>query len=88
MLHNNIWLPAGPNISTDFWNYCLEHWGSKYFEVVGAHGGPVISEGVQILQHYSEVIGPGGGGTVSGGSIFFFVTVHRHEGDWPRGLDS
>ena len=33
---------------------------SKYFEVVGPHGGPVISEGVQIFQHYSEVIGPGG----------------------------
>ena len=62
---------------TDFWNYCLEHWGSKYFgttlkyldreskyfEVVGPHGGPVISEGVQILQHYSEVIGPEGPNT-------------------------
>ena len=36
---------------------------SKYFEVVGPHGGPVISEGVQILQHYSEVIGPGGPNT-------------------------
>ena len=30
----------------------------RYFEVVGPHGGPVISEGVQILQYYSEVIGP------------------------------
>ena len=75
---------------TNFWNYCLERmaWGSKYFgttlkyldreskyfEVVGPHGGPVISEGVQILQHYSEVIGPGG--TISGGSIFF-VTDQR-----------
>ena len=28
-------------------------------EVVGPHGGPVISEGVQILEHYAEVIGPG-----------------------------
>ena len=36
---------------------------SKYFEVVGPLGGPVISEGVQILQHYSEVIGPGGPNT-------------------------
>ena len=26
-------------------------------------GGPIISEGVQILQHYSEVIGPGGPNT-------------------------
>ena len=56
--------------------YCLEHWGSKYlgaflkysgreskcFELVGPHGGPVISKGVQILQHYSEVIGTVGGG--------------------------
>ena len=32
---------------------------SKHFEVFGPHGGPVISEGVKILQHYSEVIGPG-----------------------------
>ena len=48
---------------------------SEYFEVVGPHGGPVISEGVQILQHHSEVIGPGG--TISGGSIFF-VTVQSH----------
>ena len=67
---------------TNFWNYCIEHWGSKYFgttlkyldreskyfEVVGPHGGPIISEGVQILQHYSEVIGPGG--TISGGPFF------------------
>ena len=83
MLHNNIWLPAGPHISTDFWtfDYCLEHWGSKYFEVVGAHGGPVISEGVQILQHYSEVIGTGvqilrnswtGGELFQGVHFFFF----------------
>ena len=28
---------------------------SKYFEVVGLHGGPTISEGVQLLQHYFEV---------------------------------
>ena len=50
----------------------------KYFEVVGPHGGPVISEGVQILQHCSEVIGPGGSntskyldrGTISGGPFF------------------
>ena len=54
-------------------------------------GGPVISEGVQILQHHSEVIGPGvqilrsiwtgggGGGGGGGGTIsggsIFFVTV-------------
>ena len=52
---------------------------SKYFEVVGPHGGPAISEGVQILQHYSEVIGPGGpntskyldrGGLFQGGPFF------------------
>ena len=29
--------------------------GVQYFEVVGPHGGPFILEGVQILQHYSEV---------------------------------
>ena len=34
-------------------------WESKYFQVVGPHGGPCISEGVQILQHYFEVFGPG-----------------------------
>ena len=57
---------------------------SKYFEVVGPHGGPVISEGVQILQHYSEVIGPVGPNTskyLDRGKLFqggyiFFVTVH------------
>ena len=43
---------------------------SKYFEVAGPHGGPVISEGVQILQHYS-----GPGGTISGGSIFFVTSI-------------
>ena len=32
---------------------------SRHFKVVGPHGVPLISEGVQILQHYSEVIGPG-----------------------------
>ena len=31
--------------------------------MVGPHGGPVISEGVQILQHYSELIGLGGPNT-------------------------
>ena len=41
---------------------CLDR-ESKYFEVVGAHGDPVISEGVQILQHHSEVIRPGGPNT-------------------------
>ena len=29
--------------------------GVQYFEVVGPHGVPLILEGVQILQHYSEV---------------------------------
>ena len=48
---------------------------SKYLEVVGPYGGPVVSEGVQILQHYSEVIGPGG--TISGGSIFFVTKPVR-----------
>ena len=42
---------------------------SKYFEVVGSHGGPVISERGLILLLYSEVIGPGG--TILGGDLFF-----------------
>ena len=83
---------------TDFWNYTASSTGgskyfgatskyldqeSKYFEVVGPHGGPVISEGVQILQHYSEVIGPEGPNTskyLDRGNYFrgvhFFVTAH------------
>ena len=90
------------SMPTDFWNYCLEHWGSKYvgttlkyldqeskyLEVVGAHGGPVISEGVQILQYYSEVVGPRAsnttkyldpGGTISGGSIFYLTVLQCYE---------
>ena len=35
----------------------------KYFEVVELHGGPTISDGVQLLQHHFEVFGPGGPNT-------------------------
>ena len=42
---------------------------SEYFEVVGPHGNPVISEGVQILQQHSEVIGSG---ELFQGDPFFF----------------
>ena len=48
----------------------------------------VFGPGVQILQHYSEVIGPGGGskyfevfgpgGAISGGSICFRDTTFAH----------
>ena len=52
---------------------------SKYFEVVGPHGGPIISEVVQILQHYSEVIGPGCPNTSkwTGGNYFRGVHFFR-----------
>ena len=73
MLHNNISNFQQVQICQQI-SYC---WGSKYFgstlkyldreskyfEAVGPHGGPVISEGAQILQHYSEVIGPRGPNT-------------------------
>ena len=62
MLHNSISIFQQVPVyqHADFWNYCLEHWGSTYFKVIGPYGGPLISEGVLILQNYFEVIGLGG----------------------------
>ena len=67
---------SSPNIPTDFWNCCLEHWGVQilgyYFEYLDRESSSKYSwtpwgssyfRGVQILQHYSEVIGPGGPNT-------------------------
>ena len=59
--------------------YCLD-WESKYFEVVGPHRDPVISEGVQILQQNSGLGGPNtltyfDQGELSQGGPFFFLTA-------------
>jgi len=54
-------LQGGPNTSVHPWSIWTR--GSKYFEVLGPHGGLLTSEGVQILQHISEVFGPRGPNT-------------------------
>ena len=76
MLHSNISNFQQSKYSNRFLELLLRALGGKYVgttlniwtvspkSIVGPHGGPVISEGVQILQHYSEVIGPGGPNTL------------------------
>ena len=61
MLHSNI---SNFQQSNRFLKLLLRALGVQILRsIVGPHGGSVISEGVQIFQHYSEVIGQGGPNT-------------------------